>query len=523
MGMASNESPDLLLINARILRFHGPGGTSEPGFLGVRSGRISVIGRPSDASRLQGPTTAVVDCQGMTLAPGFIDAHCHLLALGHSLRNIDCRPSAVKSIQDIQKAIRARAASTTGDGWVRGRGYQEFDLVEKRHPTRWDLDQALPDRPVRLDHQSGHAMALNSRALELAGIGPDTPDPPDGVIERDASGVPTGLLLEMSAHVRPYMPETSPGEAMKALEEALAVLLSRGITSAHDADPNNGPERWELFGQAVRSGKFTPRLTMMAGLPYAEALAAQVAEGAPPGDLMHRLSLGACKVMVTMTTGALHPPIEELKRVVFQAHEQGRQLAFHAIEKEVIEAVARALIEAREKFPEMRLRHRIEHCAEVPPHIADLVQASGAVVVTNPGFIYENGDRYVKTVRPDMRPHLYPACRLSTAGVHVAAGSDAPVINPDPLLSIYSSVTRKTRDGQVLGSEQRVGVWEALNMHTLAGAYASFAENDVGSISVGKLADFVLLDKDPANIEPEEIKEIRVLKTIVGGETVWES
>ncbi len=521
--MASHEPPDLLLTNARILRFRGSGGSSDTGFLGVRNGRISVIGPQSGASRWTDLSTRIIDCQGMTLAPGFIDAHCHLLALGYGLGNVDCRPSAVRSVLDIQDAIRARAASTPGDQWIRGRGYQEFHLSEKRHPTRWDLDAVVSDRPVRLDHQSGHGMTLNSRALELIGIGVDTPDPHDGIIQRNEAGVPTGLLLEMAGHVRPYMPKPSPQEAMEALYGASALLLSKGVTSVHDAGPSNGPGRWRLFRQAVNSGRPMPRLTMMPAVSQLKAVEAEMDDDADPVALAHRLSLGTCKLMVTLTTGALQPPVEELRRLVFQAHEQGRQTAFHAVESEVIEAVAKTLVEAQYKFPRRRLRNRIEHCAEAPPHIIDLVRNSGAVVVTNPGFIYGNGGRYIRTTAPDMTPHLYPAGRLRSSGVRVAAGSDAPVTDPNPLISIYSTVTRKTREGEVLGQDQRVGAWEALKMHTLAGAYASFAENDAGSIAVGKMADLVLLDNDPTEIDAEGIKDVRVFKTIVGGETVWES
>ena len=196
-----------------------------------------------------GRATRAIDCQGGTLVPGFHDAHCHILAAAASLLAVDCSPAAVSSIEDIKERIRERAADAPPDGWIRGVGYNEFYLSEKRHPTRWDLDAAVPDRPVRLTHRSGHAVALNSRAMALAAIGSDTPDPPNGVIERDGvTGEPTGLLLEMDR-----LPGGRDSAAVHARGPRRRQTVQRAVPCPGD---NIAPGRhaWKLRGavEAVR-------------------------------------------------------------------------------------------------------------------------------------------------------------------------------------------------------------------------------------------------------------------------------
>ena len=517
--MPETGHADTVLINARVL-------TMDPWnprawFAAVKDGRILATGSAEAAPQFKGRCTKQIDCQGMTLMPGFNDAHCHLMALASSLTSVDCRPEVTGSISRIVEAIRPHARSQ--QGWIRAFGYDEFHLAEKRHPTRWDLDRAAPFHPVRLDHRTGHASVLNSRALEMVNITKDTHDPTDGVIERDQdTGEPTGLLFEMGGYLRKCVGTRRDEESfLDGISKANGLLLSKGITSVQDASPGNDLHRWQTLLRLKEEGHVTPRVTMMVGQPHLPAFLDQGHQGPKPGFGDEDLRLGAVKLMLSLTTGTLQPGREELRETVLQIHRLGFQLAIHAVEEEAIDAAADALLSAQAALPRADARHRIEHCSECPPPVRKKLKASGAIVVTQPGFIYHNGEKYLALVDKRLLPHLYPVRSIGAAGIPVAAGSDAPVTRPDPLLGAYSAVTRQTRDGPTLCPSQAIPVREALKLHCINAAFAAFEEKNKGSVVPGKLADLVLLDADPSTVEPEGIKEIRAMMTVVDGEVVW--
>ena len=510
---------DLILSNARVPTVEGAKGT--PWFVAIKGDKILGVGDKGEVSYFKGPGTRDMDCQGMALVPGFIDAHCHLLALASSLRSADCRPEKASSISQIISAIRQQAEGTGVDSWIRAFGYDEFYLAEKHHPDRWDLDRAAPDHPVRLDHRTGHASVLNSRALALLNISRHTPDPPDGVIERDeATGEPTGVLYEMAGQIRGGTQGTRDKEDFqRGVKAASHLLLSKGITSIQDASPGNDVRRWHTFVKLKEEGHLTPRATLMAGESHLQSF---LDLGLAPGSGDGSLRVGAIKVMLSCATGALQPPPEELRRVVMSVHRRGFQLAIHAVEEEAVDAAAAALLYAQESLPLPNRRHRIEHCSECPPPILEKLKTSRALVVTQPSFVHDVGEKYISMVDEGLQPHLYPVASLIRAGILVAAGSDAPVTSPDPCLSIYSAVTRRTRGGSVLHTSQTIPVDAALKMHSINSAYASFDETTKGSIEGGKLADLALLDVDPTVAEPEAFKEAQVMMTMIAGEVVWQ-
>ena len=515
--------PDLILLNARVITLNDRQPRAEA--VAVRGERILGVGFAKDLGGLATPRTKVIDCQGQTLVPGFIDAHCHIMAFAASLLDVDCSPSAATSIQDIKRAVRQRALNTPPGGWIRGRGYDEFTLREKRHPSRWDLDEVAPDHPVRLDHRSGHACVLNSRGLSLVGIAMDTPDPEGGGIDRESqSGAPTGLLLEMDEHLDGRIPPLRQEALRRGVRLANQRLVSLGITSVQDATPSNSTDRWDGFGRLKAEGSLRPRVTMMVGSRYLQ-------------EFLHRglrfrsgdndLNVGAVKIMLTATTGPLRPSRRELADMTCRAHESGFQVAIHAVEAEAVHAAADSLLSAQgldnENPPPSRFRDRIEHCSECPPDTLDKLAGSGIAVVTQPGFLYYSGRRYLQEVPGPIQPWLYRINSFARAGLTPAASSDTPVIDPSPMVGMYAAVTRRAESGDLVGPSEGVSAGQALRMYTLNGAHAAFQEMHKGSVEVGKLADLTLLDADPTEVEADQIRRIGVTMTVIGGKIVWQA
>ena len=459
----------------------------------VEDGRIVAVGSDAEVAPFRSAGSRLIDCRGGALLPGFIDAHCHLLAYAASLLSIDCSPAAVSSIGDIQRLLRDRAAQTPPGRWLRAAGYDETALAEGRHPTRWDLDAAAPDHPVRLIHRSGHACVLNSLALSLAGITIATEEPPGGSLERDlTTGEPSGLLIEMDEIVDAAVPPLSYDELAQGVEQAARVFLSQGVTSIQDATAANGPAEWALFRRLIEEGRLPLGVTLMEGFASRGQL--------PPVDLSGRLRRGPVKITIKEVGDEIHPDEEELADMVGQVHREGRQVAIHAVGERAVTAAVAAIERALAALPRPDHRHRIEHCGVCPPELAARIGRAGIAVVTQPSFLYFNGDRYLAQVPPSDLPHLYPLGRLRRAGVEIAASSDAPVVPPATLRSIESAVTRRSRNGAALSPDEAIDVEDALRAHTGSAAWSAFEEGERGSIAPGKDADFVLLSGDPTAV-----------------------
>ena len=509
----------LVVTNAKVLTMDPS--VPEAEAVAVAGERIAAVGSDSEIRRLASRSAKVIDCQGLTLLPGFNDAHIHLPGLARRLQDLDCSPDRAASIAALQALVREQAASQPAGSWVRGHGYDDLGLAERRHPDRHDLDAAAPHHPVWLEHRSGHASVLSSRALALAGIDRETPDPPGGVIERDPStGEPTGVLFEMHSFLRRRLGILrAPAEFEAGMRVAERLLTSYGITSVQDAGADNGIDRWQTFQRLQLEGILPGRITMFAGIGRLDEL---LSAGLSFGSGNHRLRLGHAKIMLTLTSGALDPSPGELGEMISDAHGRGFPVAVHCIEEEAIEAAASAL----QAHTWGGVRDRIEHCAEGTPELLRAVQESGAAVVPQPGFVYHNGPGYRANVEPRLLPHLYPAGSLVRCGVPTAFGSDAPVIDPNPWPAFYSAVTRRTADRLPLSPEgddcQAVSRADALRMYTTAGAEAEGTQRDKGSITPGKLADLVLVDADPLSIDPAELAAVRTVLTVVGGRVVWE-
>ena len=402
-------SAEIVLLNGKV-----PAADGHHTALAVAGGTVVATGDDREILRLVAPHTTILDCGGRTVIPGIVDAHCHVLAAATTSLRVDCRPAATGDVEAIVGALRGASASR--DGWIRGYGYDDSPVGLGRHPNRHDLNRVSTTRPVRVDHRSGHACALNSRALAAVGIDRETPDPSGGVIVRDDDGEPTGLLLEMSDWLR-HRTGTSEDPSPKVMRGALSNfgerMLAYGVAQITDAGPGNGLDRWRYFEEVTGDGTLPLRLTMMVGFDRLEEMrAAGLGYGATASRGL--LALGHAKIMLTASTGQLRPDPAQLTDMVAHAHALGFPVAIHAVERDAIVASALAISDAPPiKASDGRLPlDRIEHCAECPPDVLELVAKSEAMVVPNPGFLHYDGERYVHTVAPDLVPHLYPGRRF---------------------------------------------------------------------------------------------------------------
>ena len=511
---------DLILNNANVITMNPR--CPAAGLVAIKGNRILLVAGNEQLEQVRGAKSKIIDCQGKTVVPGFNDAHCHVFSFIRKLRSLDLSPSSVRSIADIKAAIHRRVQSLPPGSWLTGTDYNEFYLAEKRHPNRWDIDEAAPQHPVVLAHRSLHACVLNSRALSLAGITKETPEPPGAIIERNLNtGEPSGLLFEMLGYIREkVLPPLSGEELAEGIASADRHYLSMGITSLQEASATNDWARWQTLQRFKESGKLESRVSMMFGL---DALSQFQQAGLALGSGDSQLRLGGVKMILNEATGQLQPPQDELNRQALSAHQAGFQLAIHCLEPSTVEAAIAALEYIGSQSLLAGRRHRLEHCSECSPELLERLRKLKAMVVTQPPFLYYSGERYLATLPPNRQRWLYRIKSLLDGGLMVAASSDSPVAPDNPLVGIYAAVTRRAESGQELLPQEAISAQQALAMYTVNAAYASFEEGVKGSIAEGKLADMVVLSADPIKSPPEQIKDIRVEMTIIDGKVTWEA
>ena len=511
---AHSEQPYIVLVNGNALTLESAQPFADT--VVIRRGRIGWVGERRNLSAAVLAAAEIIDCGGRTVVPGFIDAHCHIYAYAASLEAVDCSPRAVSGIDDILREIRRVAMVTPRGDWIRATGYSDFDLREKRHPNRRDLDRASPHHPVRLNHRSGHACVLNSLALERVGIGSNTEEPPGGTIARDfENGEPSGLLLEMADWLDGRIPRMNEGRLREAVSRANRIFLSQGVTCVVDATPFNSVDRWTSLRRMRKESSLVPSLHLM---PAADRVDEFLSAGLRYGEGDSIASIGQAKIVITRSGGRLYPRTDELNSIVESAHSGGFPVAIHAVEADAVTAAAEALTANRAPT----LRDRIEHASECPPGTLEALLRASPIVVSQPRFILDSGLRYLNELGTDAR-WLYRFKAFICGGLTLAASSDAPASAPSPLAAMCAAITRQVESGEVVGEEECLTAMQALEMHTKNAAYSVCAEDEAGTIAVGKRADIVILSEDPTAIAPKRLSDVEVMMTIVNGEVVWEA
>lgn len=526
---------DLAVINARVFTMDAAQPQAEA--FAVSRGRFVAVGSSDAIRNLVSSQTEVIDAGGMTVTPGFIDCHCHPSGV-NELYGVDLD---LRSVAAIQAALRVKAADTPPGHWVSGFKFDDTKVEEGRRLHRTDLDEAVPDHPVSVSHRGGHTTWYNSKAFELAGIGRATPDPVGGRFERDADGDLTGMVAELARNVfrdvgvrETFTPEQQRERAHAGMAHISQLLAATGLTSVHDAGA--GASRVQAYTDAHRSGDLRHRAYLMIRPSVLQGLkAAGVSTGF--GDDWVRI--GGLKLVAdgsasertmymsepfegTDDHGILTMSQEEIHEAVEDAHRHNFQVGVHANGDVTIDMVLKAYERVLEQWPHPDRRHRIEHCSLVNPDLLSRIKATGSIPTPFWTYVHYHGEKW-QAYGEERMQRMFAHRSFLDYDIPVPGASDYTPGPFDPLMAIQSMVTRKDFAGRVWGENQKVTVDEALRIATVNGAYASYEEDHKGSIVAGKLADFVVLADDPHEVDPDQIKNIQVVRTVAGGRTVFEA
>ncbi len=483
----------------------------------VSDGFISWIGTNHDARNLSLGGVLVIDCQGETVLPAFIDPHVHLLPTASTYCDVDCSPEFVQTVQDIQTVISKRANKTPEGEWVRGFGYDEYYFHDK-NLTKWDLDQASPRHPVRIRHRSGHASIVNSVGLSRLNITPDTDEPLGSTIDRDpGTGEVSGFLIEMENFITQRMPKLSASKLAWGLEQSGKDFLANGITNVHDASPNNSISEWNVFSSHLDTYLQMPNVQMMIGSNHISEFETF---NKNPNNSNTPLILGHCKILLTAQNNKPIFSSCQLEELVSESLYKGFPVAIHAVEKVCVDLASKVLASNNIKSLTRDIPNRIEHGSETSIESIKLMASSNVTVVSQPEFLRQNGDRYLHKIPSQKLRSLYPFNSLERQGITVAFSSDAPVTKPNPLKGIYSATTRKTSSGQTINDGEIISLERALRAYTVNAAIAGGQQNFNGTLEIGKQANIVLVSGMSRQCESTLTAE--VVKTLKMGEIVWE-
>ena len=526
---------DLAVVNARAWTMDPAQPRVEA--LAVKDGRFLAVGTTADIRNVTTARTRVIDAGGMTVVPGFIDAHCHPSGVNELFGVV---VTQFRTKAELVEALRKKASSTPPGFWVEGQLFDDTKLTDATPLDRHDLDRASAEHPIAVNHRGGHTSWYNSKALELAGIRRETPDPEHGRFFRDSSGDLTGRAAEAARGVfgragqrERFTPEEQRERSRQGMKHISALLTATGLTSVHDAGA--GPDRIRAYEDARANGELRHRAYMMIRGAYEQLRNAGVYTGfgdewirvggvkyGADGSASERTMRMSTPYVGTNDYGILTMTQQEIHERVEDAHRNRWQVGIHANGDVTIDMVLQAYERVLKQWPHPDRRHRIEHCSLVNPSLLARIKAVGAIPTPFWTYVYYHGEKWSQYGDDKMR-WMFAHRSFLDHDIVVPGASDYGPGPFEPLMAIQSMVTRRDYRGREWGPEQKVSVDEAMRIATMNGAFASYEERAKGSITAGKYADFVILEKDPHDVEPNTIKDIRVVRTVVGGTTSWEA
>lgn len=543
MSAQSKPVADLIVTNAKV--WTGDGARPQAQAVAVRGDRILAVGSSAEMETLRGADTKVIDADGKLLIPGFNDAHVHFVDGAIDLDRVQLKDAT--SIEEFVARIREQAKKTRKGEWILGGSWDETQWTPANLPTKELIDPFTPDTPVFVDRYDGHMGLANSVALRLAGITAQTPDPPGGVIVRDAQGNPTGALKDAAAElVLKVIPPITHDQRIAAIKRGLKYAASLGVTSFQEMNDEYTDSFADVgaYDELLQSGELTARVYVAAAISdwKKEAdLGIRHAFGSP------FLRIGALKGFADGDLGSrtayfFQPysdepnnfgllnrqmqPLSQMQDWITSADAVRLQVCIHAIGDKAISTILDMYTEALKAHHGSERRFRIEHAQHMAQKDFARFAQLDVIASVQPYHAIDDGRWAEARIGHDRASRTYAFRTFLNYGVHLAFGTDWDVAPLNPLLTVYAAVTRATLDGKNPNGwfqEQKLTVEEAVHAYTMGSAYAEFQDQEKGSITPGKLADMALLSDDIFTIDPAKIRDAKVLKTIVGGKVVWDS
>jgi predicted amidohydrolase YtcJ len=538
-GFSGGIPAALIVVNARVWTVDPSRPEAEA--VAIHGDRITAVGSRAEIERLRGPKTRVIDGGGRLLMPGFNDAHIHLMTGGAQLDSVDLKDAATP--EEFARRIGERARRLDRGEWVLGGNWDEQAWPGAALPTRQMVDALTLDTPVFVNRYDEHMSLANSAALRLAGVTARTPDPPGGVIVRDAGGNPTGILKDAAqSYVYRVIPAPARDQRIRTLKRALGHMAALGVTSVQDMGPD--PDDVAVYHELAAKGELTARIR---AVPAEVALAKVLSR-----DRLHTpadhpfLRVSGAKGFADGSLGSttayfFEPyadaptahgllademqPLEEMRSRLAAIDKAGEQLCIHAIGDRAISMVLDLFADVAQANGARDRRPRIEHSQHVAPTDFERYARLGVIASVQPYHAIDDGKWAERRIGSERAKTTYAFRSFLDHKVRLAFGSDWPVAPLDPIQGIYAAVTRATLDGRRPGGwvpEQKVSVAEAIEAFTMGAAYAEFMEREKGSVARGKLADLVLLSADPFKTAPEALRDLRVDVTICGGKVVYQ-
>lgn len=503
--------------------------------IAISNRNVIAVGSDSDILHLAGSSTQKINIGGKTITPGFIDAHSHPAYSGNAhLRNVDC---ALNSIKEIQNEIKKASLNKPPGEWVQGFKYDDTKTVEGRYITRYDLDMVTSDHPIKIVHRGGHTVYVNSMALKKAGIDKNTPDPAGGEIVRDENGEPTGLLKETACDMihRLIPDELSVKDRQEGVKIITEMMTKSGVTSVTDA--YGLQTDLKAYRDAYSAGELKARIYCM--MSYAE-IDDMISQHVKTGDGDEWVRLGGMKLTcdgsISERTARLSEPYigrpddngiivmdeEALYDYAIKAHKANWQIGIHANGDVGIDKSLNVFERIQKEHPREDPRFRLEHCTVINDDLIRRIKNLNAIPCPFSTYVYFHGEKMVNYGEERLE-NMFAVRSFLDAGINVTQTSDYPPGPFEPMMALQSSVTRRDITGKIWGASQKISVEEAIKVGTINGAYASYEEHIKGSLEAGKLADLVVLEKDPAQVDPNTIIDIKIERTMVDGKWVYES